>query len=410
MNGQFCMQTDILIVGGGAGGLAAAINAKRASARLNVVLAEAQPRTGKKLLATGNGRCNIMNAEAAPERYASDAHFIAPALDYYKAEHEAFWHEAGVPLMLEDEGRVYPRANQSNAVLDALRLRLRELGAVETIGFECARLQKTKVGFKAVSSAGDEILCRRLILATGGRAGKGLGENESFIKLLSPFGHTFSPTYPALTYFKTDRRLISGLKGVRMKGEVSLYNGGVHLQSEKGEILFRDEGVSGIAVMQLSLKAAPLIARDTHLSLMLRPLEDANELGRRMSLYKSRPVRELFTGCLNRMLALNLIKLAGIAPEKKACELTQAEALKLNALLTSWQLPVTGTGGYSEAQVMLGGARTNEFCAESLESRIVPGLYAAGEMLDVTGPCGGYNLEWAWASGMLAGRKAAESL
>ncbi|MBQ3668090.1 MAG: NAD(P)/FAD-dependent oxidoreductase, partial [Clostridia bacterium] len=89
---------------------------------------------------------------------------------------------------------------------------------------------------------------------------------------------------------------------------------------------------------------------------------------------------------------------------------SQAEALKLNALLTSWQLPVTGTGGYSEAQVMLGGARTGEFCAESLESRIVPGLYAAGEMLDVTGPCGGYNLEWAWASGMLAGRKAAESL
>ena len=404
------MHTDIVIIGGGASGLAAALWAKRTAPSLKVTLAEALDRYGKKLLATGNGRCNIMNDLADAGSYIGKESFIAPALSLYKQEYAALWEETGVPLMREGEGRVYPRVNQASAVLDALRFRLEELDVKGMTGFKAERIERNTKGFR-VFSDNALIEAKHVIVATGGKAGRGLGENESFITLLKPLGHSFSRVYPALTCLKTQKGLLNGLKGVRLRGEISLWQGDTCLKAETGEILFQDDGLSGIAAMQLSLTAAPLVGTKS-LHARLSPLgEDARESTlRRVKRYPLRQAQYLFTGEVNRMIVLNALKRAGISPVQRADSLSGKQISALASALSDWRIPITTCGSFSEAQVMLGGANTDEFDADTLESRLVKGLYAAGELLDVTGPCGGYNLEWAWASGMLAGRKAAESL
>ena len=404
------MDTDILIIGGGASGLAAAISAKKAAPDCSVTVAEALDRCGKKLLATGNGRCNIMNLLASPESYAGDRAFTETALSVYKQRYPAFWDELGVLLAVESEGRMYPAVNQASAVLDALRLRLKDLGLDEMTGCRVTRIVKKGNGF-AVSYAGGEMTCRRVILATGGKAGKGLGENESFRELLSPHGHTFTRLYPALTCLKTQKGLLSGLKGVRLRGEAALYRGGTLLKSEAGEVLFQDDGLSGIAVMQLSLAAAPHIG-DGELFVRLSPLGKAAQeiVARRVQSYPERQAQQLLAGAVNRMIALNALKRCGISPVKPAKALTEREIQALSQALEKWDIPVVAAGSFAEAQVMLGGVKTEEFDPKTMESRKLRGLYAAGELFDVTGPCGGYNLEWAWASGLLAGRRAVESL
>ena len=405
------MNYDIAVIGGGAAGLAAAICAAKAAKGRRVAVLEAQDRCGRKLPATGNGRCNIMNANARAEDYVGDAAFIAPALRLYRENYEAFWEDLGVPLALETEGRMYPRVNQASAVLDALRFRLADLGVELHTGFAAEKAEKTEDGY-LVSAPNARFSCKRLIVATGGRAGKGLGENESFVRLLTPLRHTHTRVYPALTWLKAPKGLLTGLKGIRLRGEVMLLQGGKTLGRETGEVLFRDDGVSGIAVMQLSLLAAPLLSEGVPLEIRLSLLgeEAAAFLARRAALCPEREIQYLAAGAVNRLLMLHALKRADIAPARRVSTLNKAELQRLAGQMRFWDIPVVGMGGFEEAQVMLGGVSTREFDPETLESRLQRGLYAAGEMLDVTGPCGGYNLEWAWASGMLAGRKAAESL
>jgi predicted Rossmann fold flavoprotein len=405
------MHTDILIVGGGASGLAAAVSAKTARPGLAVCVAEKLSRTGKKLLATGNGRCNLMNLESAPARYLGDAGFIAPALEAYIQKYKDFWAGLGLALTEEEEGRVYPATNQASSVLDVLRLALAEKGVAEMCGCEVRSVRPAKDGFLISSSTG-EIKARRVILATGGLAGKGLGENDSFRTLLGPLGHRFTDILPGLVCLKTHKEQVKGLKGIRLKGSFSLLDGDRELARETGECLFQEDGVSGIAAMQLSLFAASLLKAGRTPVLKLSPLPgDARcILQKRQSAFPGRSCGELLTGEVNRMIALAALRRAGISPALCAKDLSASQLSRLAEELSAWRIPVTGTGGMAQAQVMLGGARTDGFDAGTMGSRLAPGLYACGEMLDVAGPCGGFNLEWAWASGMLAGRKAAESL
>ncbi len=405
------MRFDILVLGGGASGMMAALQAKSTAPGASVAIAEALPRLGKKLLATGNGRCNLMNDLATPASYTGDAGFSAPALSLYRENSEALWRALGLFLMREDEGRVYPATNQASSVLDILRLALRERGVQEITGARVTSLARVQGGLQ-LRGEGFEYRARRVILATGGLAGKGLGENDSFQKLLTPFGHKITPVYPALTCLKTARQDVAGLKGVRLRGEIQLLQEGRCLESEKGEVLFQEDGLSGIAAMQLSLLAAPLLKQGKRLCARLSPMPgDAHsEVERRALAHPERPAEELLTGAVNRLIALLALKRSGIAPSRRAGTLLPGEVEVLSRELANWQIPLLGTGDFSQAQVMLGGADTDGFEPDTLRSRRVPELYASGELLNVTGPCGGYNLEWAWASGMLAGQAAARSL
>lgn len=405
--------TDIAIIGGGASGLAAAVSAKR-NKNVRVEILEKYPRTGKKLLATGNGRCNLYNENASHDKFFGAKTFSRHALDAF--DKDAFFSSVGLEIRVTENGLAYPMSNQASAVLDCLRFTCREAGVTETVEFCVSKIEGKKGKFKITSEKGDVVFAKRVILATGSMAQPKLGGNDAFKKLLKPFGHSFEKCLPALTYLKTNPDDVSGLKGMKYQGDIALIVEGKEIARETGEILFSENGVSGIAAMQLSLYAAEPFSRGKKLMVCLSPLpmtkaEAASFIEKRKCLFPERTLDELLTGVVVKRIAQAAFKRAGVSPlTRNASSLTLAEIEKTAKELTEWICPVSGLGGFDVCQVMLGGVNAKEFDEKTMESKLAPGIYAAGELMDVTGPCGGYNLTWAWASGVLAGRSALESL
>lgn len=426
------MKYDIAIIGGGASGLAAAVSSVRAGARVCVL--ERQPRVGKKLLATGNGRCNLYNTGARAEVYFGDRAFAEPALRAFAPESaRAFFASVGLEIREERNGLLYPASNQAAAVLDCLRLSISEAGAEEICSFDAVSIEplsgnrkggnglnpqslKTEVGFLVRAGDSRTVEARRVIVAVGGMAAPKLGGGNGFKTLFAPLGHRFAPCYPALSMLKARPEDVAGLKGLKYAGEIALLSGERELKRETGEILFAEDGISGIAAMQLSLYAAEPLSRGERLSVRMSPLsmtsKDAEAfLNARAQAFPQRALEEFCTGVVVKRIGQAALKRAGASPlSRPASSLSSEEIRRLARELTSWQVPVTGIGGFDSAQAMLGGLRAADFDPETLESRLLRGVYACGEALDVTGPCGGYNLAWAWASGILAGRSAANAV
>lgn len=405
--------TDIAIIGGGASGLAAAVSAKNTHP-VRVEILEKYPRTGKKLLATGNGRCNLYNTNASCDRFFGAKAFARHALEAF--DKDAFFASVGLEIRVGENGLAYPASNQASSVLDCLRFTCQEAGVTETTDFAAMKIEGKKGKFKITAETGDVVYAKRVILATGSMAQPKLGGNSAFQTLLKPFGHTFQKCLPALSYLKTSPNDVSGLKGMKYQGEIALFSEGKALARETGEILFSENGVSGIAAMQLSLHAARPLSNGKKVFVCMSPLPMKKKdavlfLEERKKRFPGRSLDEFLTGVIAKRIAQAALKRAGISPLSKcASALTRAEIERAAEALTEWMCPVTGVGGFDVCQVMLGGATGREFDDQTMESLLAPGLYAAGELMDVTGPCGGYNLTWAWASGTLAGRSAANSL
>ncbi|MBR5010305.1 MAG: aminoacetone oxidase family FAD-binding enzyme, partial [Clostridia bacterium] len=354
----------------------------------------------------GNGRCNLINRNTSPENYHSGGAFASFALGAF--DFARFFEFLGIEVVFDGEGRGYPATFQASSVLDALRLALNETGVKLMCDCPVKNVAPRKGGW-AVSCAAGELITDRVILAGGSLAGKGLGENASF-RIPEKLGHRIVPPLPGLTHFVCDKKQVAGLKGIRLKGRFVLLSGGVPVKNEEGEAIFRDDGVGGIAIMQLSLGAKKRLLSGEKLFLRLcpgggRPL---GELKARLDRFPARALSDVFTGELNRFIAQNTIKRAGLRPDARAGGLSESEILRLHAALDAWDIPILDTGGFADAQVMEGGLATGDFDPETLESKLCPGLYACGEALDVAGYCGGHNLAWAWASGALAGREAAK--
>lgn len=401
---------DVLVIGGGASGLSAGLSAARAGAGRVAVL-ERQARVGKKLLATGNGRCNLYHYGLRAEAYAGDRAFIRAVLEDFQADD--FFASLGLPVVVEEGGCAYPGSNQASAVLDCLRLTSGEAGVQEICEFEASRLENGRKGWRVWAADGRSVSAARVIIAAGGMAAPRLGGSNAFRSLLAPLGHTFTPCLPALTRLCARPSDVAGLKGLRCAGTIALSVNGRETSRETGEVLFAEDGVSGIAAMQLSIYAAEALRRgdrvEVHLS--VGGGLDAEAILARARRFPERALEEFLTGIVPKRIGQAALKRAGIAPlSRLAGSLSREEAARAADELNDWVIPVTGLPGFDGAQVMLGGVRCREFCADTLESRLASGLYACGELFDVTGPCGGYNLAWAWASGCMAGRCAAESL
>ena len=382
----------VAIVGGGAAGLVGAISAARAGA--HVTLLEAGPRVGRKILVSGNGRCNLSNLAVAPEAYNSPA-FVAPVLAGFSCEDiRAFFGELGVLTYAEDEGRVYPVTGAANSVLDVLRLECAHLGVEERCDFPVTRIERAGETFALFSPEGARAEADAVIVASGGGA-----------SALEGLGHTREPLWPALVPLATDTRSIRGLSGVRVRcaGSV-LDSAGAVLATERGELLFRDYGVSGIMVLDLSRVARP----GSTISLDFFPDVDAlameGFLAERIRTLGWRSAGTFFNGMLHTRIGQAVLRVAEVSSDTPG---TSLDALALARLLKDFRLAVTGTGDPAQAQVTRGGAALGEFDAVTLASRVAPGVFAAGEVLDVDGRCGGFNLHWAWASGIVAGRGAA---
>lgn len=407
-------QAAVAIVGGGASGLAAAIAAARMGAGPVVVL-EKQDRVGKKLLATGNGRCNLENrdADAAWHYHTADGKTLRRMLENIpSAEVLRFFEKGGLLWSEGAEGRVYPSGNQAAIVLDTLRLEALGRGVQELCGFAVESIRPAKGGW-LLEGGGKSLLARRVVLACGGMAAPKLGGGEDGYRLVRQLGHTVTKLYPCLAALRCKADGLAALKGVRAVCGVRLLAKGKELASEIGEVQFTDYGLSGIPAMQLSsrLPAGGCEAEvDFFPSLDLSRLTAMLHQRRKSGLYPT--LESLLTGLLHKKLAVYLLKTANIgALGNSLSRLRPADIDALADLLKGWRLPVTGTaGGWDGAQVTGGGVPLAEVEPDSFASRCAKGVYLTGELLDAVGDCGGFNLHWAFGSGIAAGRAAAQSL
>lgn len=402
--------TDVVVVGGGAAGMAAAVSSARNGARTLVL--ERMDRVGKKLLATGNGRCNLMNV--GQWRYPGGAGFAHGVLSRCGArEQERFWQELGLRLKTEEGGRVYPVSGQASTVLDTLRLAMDRLGVEVVTGVSVDGLSTTCHGF-SVSTGKQVWNARRVIMAGGGCAQSKLGSDGSAWRIMTALGYRLVQPRPALVQIITDVAPIRGLSGIRAHCTLRVEDRGRMLHEETGEALFTDYGVSGVCAMQCARYAAA--GGTLHLSLLagmgLHDEQEAREeLLRRRDTWLRQPLESLLTGLCVPRLASALCQKAGIRwKNRRIGSLTKEEAMSLAATMTDFRLSIKGVKGFEAAQVTAGGLDVRSFDPATMESRLHPGLYAAGEMLDVDGDCGGFNLMFAFGSGMIAGEAAASSL
>ena len=395
------------IIGGGASGMAAALAAAE-NPQVQVYLFERQARLGRKLQATGNGRCNLSNLHAAHGGYHGTApDFVKKAITAFDPEMTLAWFRGlGLFTVAEESGKVYPYSDQANSVTDVLRFALEKPNIHVLTGYEVDKIRRTKDGFR-VENGEACYECHRLIVACGGLAGSKLGGSMSGYKLLGKLGHHCTRLRPALVQLKTGWGGVVGLKGIRTNCKAQIQcDGKVHGESA-GELQFTDYGLSGPVIFEISrdvcqtsgnwlcqLDFLPHIDRETLYKELLR---------RRNT---NLPTEELLTGILHNRLGRVLAKAAGIPGGRLVRNLEEWEIANVCSAVKAFDVVLTEPMGMDSAQVTAGGALTEEFNPNTMESRLVPGLYACGEVLDIDGDCGGYNLQWAWSSGRMAGLNA----
>ena len=395
------MMKNTAIIGGGAAGLMAACLLQRAG--VDCVILEKQNRVGRKLLSTGNGRCNLSNLNAQTGHYHGSRRHIEAALKAFPpAKAVEFFTEIGVECVHDEEGRVYPLSNQAAGVLDGLRMYAGEHGAEILTDFCVEKLRRSKDKYVISAADGRSVNARHVIVACGGLAAPKLGGCADGYKLLEAFGHRIAPRFPAIAALTTDPEPVRGLKGIRAACEISLICEDKVLRTEKGEILFSENGVSGIAAMQMA-REVNLSKKKCALRINFMPGAGENTIELRAKRLPERSMEDFLSGILPRRLGQTIAKAAGVSPLSiRAKELTKAQMRAIFEILTGWELPVRGTLGFDGAQVTCGGAILSQFDISTLESQLSEGLFAAGEVLDADGDCGGFNLHWAWASAYMA--------
>ena len=396
----------ILIIGGGASGMMAALTAAEQPGNA-VTLLERQSRVGRKLLATGNGRCNLTNLDLAATHYhGARPDFAVPALSRFGLDDTLrFFRSLGLLTVADDTGRVYPLSDQANSVLDVLRFALETRGVSVVCSCDVIEVKKKARGYEAISATGERYFGDRLIVAAGGCAGKKLGGTKSGYRLLGMLGHSCTPLSPSLTQIKTDQTHVRALKGVRADALVQLRQNGRRIAHEAGEVQFTDFGLSGPVAFSLSREAGLLDGAELTLD-FLRAYGCADVdalLQNKRAAMGALPAAELLSGMLHARLGGVIMRRALGSLQRPAGALTDAELTQVRQQLRCFTLPVTGVMGMENAQVTAGGIATDEFDPQTLESRLAPGVFATGEVLDIDGDCGGYNLQWAWSSGRLAG-------
>ena len=407
--------TDCIIIGGGAAGLT--VCALLAEKGVRMTLVERLDRVGKKILSTGNGRCNLSNEDMRAEFYGEAAGFVC---EVYKKTppHEvmAFFDRLGLMTTSED-GRIYPRTMAASSVLDVLRNAINRENVNIAAGEKVVSVTPSRRGGYCVQlDSGSSYQALWVICAMGGSAAPSMGTDGSGCTLLEQLGHTVTPLYPALVQLKCDHRALKSLKGIRVNAQLTLETGGRTAAQESGELLFADYGVSGVCVFQLSRHVGAALAeiQTVRLHVNLLP-EIANGemeawLERRIALYADAAVDKLFTGVFHRLLAQAVLREAGIPLDLPVVALDSKQKNALMSAISDLTLNVTGTQGFAQAQVTRGGISLHDVDPETMQSKLFDGLYILGETLDVDGPCGGYNLHFAFASALTAFKAIDEQL
>ncbi len=385
--------------------MAAALSAAKQGNQ--VVLLERQNRVGRKLLATGNGRCNLTNANIDISRY----HGQQPALvqsvlsKFDQSKTLELFSSMGLITTTEDSGRVYPLSDQAGSVVDVMRFAMDAAGVKVVTGCQVTAIYPVDSGFEVVSDIG-RYEAHKVIICCGGMAGTKLGGVKLGYELLKSLGHGITKLYPSLVQLKTDDTFVRSLKGVRADAYVRLYRGDSLLAESAGEVQFTEYGASGPAVFEIS-RAASVNKGGLSIHFDLLRNLDVQDVSamieERIRTMPELTVENLLTGMLHNRLGRMVLRYAGFDLNRPVAQLSPGDIAAIGAAVKDFSLPVIDTLSFDSAQVTAGGARTDQFDPDTLESLLVPGIYAAGEVLDVDGDCGGFNLQWAWASGYVAG-------
>lgn len=422
-------RVTIGIVGGGAAGMTAALFAARQGAE--VTLLEGNDRLGKKLLSTGNGKCNLSNRLMGPEHYyTSEPERLGRFLEQFGVK-DTMKFFGGLGLLIKEKnGYFYPLSEQAASVLDVLRFRVEREPRIR-VKYQC-QVEEIRLlprrGSVAVKGrnpggqenggirlrAGDEsFFFDRVILACGGKAAPRTGSDGSGYRLARQLGHELTPVVPALVQLRCREEWLKAVAGVRAEAELTLRLESGKIQKERGELQLTDYGISGIPVFQLSRQAAYILREQKEPEIKIDFLPDYPRKGFGERMLKARALggqevtaEEYFAGTLNKKLMTQLMKMAGIRPSEPIRQTDRRKIIRVYELCRELPVWVNGVQSFENAQVCAGGVPLEEV-TDRLESRKASGVYFAGELLDVDGRCGGYNLQWAWCSGYLTGTCAA---
>lgn len=405
------MKTEIAVIGGGASGLMAAITAKKSGKE--VIILERKDRILKKVLITGNGRCNITNVNANISNYfGKNISSVENILNRFTPQDTMdFFNELGIVCNEENRGKVYPLSGQASSVVDALRFEAEKLGIKIETEFYVRKIEKDGFKFRIYSEDRKKIEAGRVILAAGGQSYPELGSNGSGFELAKELGHSVTRLSPSIVQLKTEKHQVKGLQGIKTDVAVTAYGDNKKICTYNGELLFTDYGISGNVVFNISF-VMPLY-KNVEFEIDFMEKFDYNELyeilKERKRILSHLTMENYFNGMINKKLGQFLSKVSGIEKlSKPVKDLNDSDIRKLCTVLKKYRVKILETTGFKNAQVTAGGVLLDEVNIETLESKIVKGLYFSGEVLDVYGECGGFNLQWAWASGYIAGENAAK--
>jgi predicted Rossmann fold flavoprotein len=410
------MAMELAVIGGGASGMMAAISAKRILGdAANVVILERLEKVGKKILATGNGKCNLSNTGLVGHRYNNPDFVMESFRQFGYNETINFFESIGVLTKTDQEGRVYPFSEAATAVLDDLRAELKRLKIEERCNSDIRKITKNGDVFSIINSRGIRYDANAVVIAAGGKASPVLGSNGSSQQFFKGFDLKTSELFPGLNGIMVDQTLIKGLAGIRVKGVVTLFEKKMKIWEEAGEIQFKNDGLSGIVIMQAASVMGRMMLDRPHsnfsLSIDLWPEKTQDEVNEylidRANRFKDLTSDSFLVGLLNRTLGINLLRRAKIEIAGDVKGISPRELLRLGGLIKNLTYDIKSSYDFESAQVTVGGLEISEVNPKTFEVNKISGLYVCGEALNIDGECGGYNLQWAWTSGYIAGNGVA---
>ncbi len=402
----------VAIIGGGAAGLMAALTAAKAGA--DVTVYEHNKSVGKKILASGNGRCNIVNTTAYVNDYfGADPDFAAYALETMPFKSfEKFCHSIGLLLDSKDDGRCYPLSNEAKSVVIAFTGAAKEAG-INILTEENVTLVHKENDHFVIETDHKRDKYDKILIATGSEAAPQLGATGDGYDFARHFGHEIEPVYPSLVQLHIDSEIHHKMAGVKTAAEVTLYLNGKPEEKVTGDILFTRYGISGLAILDVSQKASVALTKFQSVSVGLNLLPRFNRqalstlLEKLLNAVPNHTLESALSGIISTKIIPYLLKSAKIEASKSASSLNTKEIKKLAHQLQDWRFDIIDTHGFKHAEVSGGGVSTSQIDGKTMESKLVDGLYFAGEVIDIVGRRGGYNFNFAWASGMLAGKAMA---
>ncbi len=400
----------ICVIGAGASGLLAAISAKEQGA--DVFILERNTKIGRKILATGNGRCNFTNVDATHNHYNHPS-FVKPIFEQFGPDKTInFFEGLGIEPKIEDQGKTYPLSEQASSIVDVLEYELDRLSI--KVFYESF---VDKVSFKNqkfhIKTNHQTFISDRVILATGGKALPKSGSDGHGYDIAKNLGHKITPIFPALVKLKLDYPYLKQMDGVKIKASAELMHKGVSIHYEYGDVLFTKYGISGPTILQISRKANELLIEKEEIYIKVTLIDhlEIKDLIERFKKLRDKPIEMALIGLVHKKLIHPLLKEAGIHKFLEVVHQIERKSLmRLIHLLLDWRFLIVGSKDYDDAQVTAGGIDIVDIDSMTLESKIQRGLYITGEVLDIDALCGGYNLQWAWSSGYVAGKYAAKKI